>query len=54
MNKREIVNKLQVDLKNARTLVDKELVGPDSHLQLEAVIGYIESLLERINQDNKV
>lgn len=54
MNKREIVNKLNTDLINARTLIEKELVSFDSKVGLEAIVGYIESLLERIQQDGKV
>lgn len=54
MNKREIVNKLIVDRDNATALIEKELVSFDSKVSLEAVIGYIESLLERIQQEGKV
>ena len=54
MNKRDIINKLNVDLANARHLIDKELVSFDSKVGLEAVVGYIEALLERINQEGKV
>jgi hypothetical protein len=54
MNKREIVNKLRVDLTNANHLIEKELVSFDSKVSLEAVVGYIKSLLERIEQEGKV
>ena len=54
MNKREIVNKLIVDRDNATALIEKELVSFDSKVSLEAVIGYIDSLLERIQQGDKV
>lgn len=54
MNKREIINKLIVDRDNANQLIEKELVSFDSKVGLEAVVGYIEALLERINQEGKV
>jgi hypothetical protein len=54
MNKRDIVNKLKSDLTNARHLVDHSLVSDDSRQRLSGVIGYIESLLERIQQDGNV
>jgi hypothetical protein len=54
MNKQDIILKLNVDLDNAKHLIEKELVSFDSKVSLEAVVGYIESLLERINQGSKV
>ena len=54
MNKREIINKLIVDKDNATALIEKELVSFDSKVGLEAVVGYIENLLERIEQEGKV
>jgi hypothetical protein len=54
MNKRDIINKLIVDRDNANALIEKELVSFDSKVGLEAVVGYIESLLERIQQEGKV
>lgn len=54
MNKQQIVNKLIVDRDNATQLIEKELVSFDSKVGLEAVVGYIEALLERINQEGKV
>lgn len=54
MTKREIINKLIVDRDNANQLIEKELVSFDSKVGLEAVVGYIEALLERINQEGKV
>lgn len=54
MNKQQIVNKLTVDRDNATQLIEKELVSFDSKVGLEAVVGYIEALLERINQEGKV
>lgn len=54
MNKRDIINKLIVDRDNAQQLIDKELVSFDSKVGLEAVVGYIEALLERINLEGKV
>lgn len=54
MTKRDIINKLIVDRDNANQLIEKELVSFDSKVGLEAVVGYIEALLERINQEGKV
>ena len=54
MTKKDIVNKLIVDRDNATALIEKELVSFDSKVSLEAVIGYIDSLLERIQQGGKV
>ena len=54
MNKKDIINKLNVDRDNAMSLINKELVSFDSKVRLEAVVDYIESLLERIQQDGKV
>ena len=54
MTKKDIVNKLIVDRDNAMALIEKELVSFDSKVGLEAVVGYIESLLERIQQEGKV
>jgi hypothetical protein len=54
MNKQQIINKLIVDRDNANQLIEKELVSFDSKVGLEAVVGYIENLLERINQEGKV
>lgn len=54
MTKKEIINKLIVDRDNANQLIEKELVSFDSKVGLEAVVGYIEALLERINQEGKV
>ena len=54
MNKQQIINKLIVDRDNANQLIEKELVSFDSKVGLEAVVGYIEALLERINQEGKV
>lgn len=54
MNKKDIITKLKTDLTNAQYLVNKKLVSEDSRISLEAIIGYIETLLERIQQDGKV
>lgn len=54
MNKQQIINKLIVDRDNANQLIEKELVSFDSKVGLEAVVGYIEALLERINLEGKV
>lgn len=54
MTKKEIINKLIVDRDNANQLIEKELVSFDSKVGLEAVVGYIEALLERINLEGKV
>lgn len=54
MTKKEIINKLIVDRDNANQLIEKELVSFDSKVGLEAVVGYIEALLERINLEDKV
>ena len=54
MNKRDIVNKLNADLVNAKALIDKELVSFDSKVSLEAIVDYIERTLEYINQEKKV
>ena len=51
---KEIINKLIVERDNANQLIEKELVSFDSKVGLEAVVGYIEALLERINQEGKV
>ena len=54
MTKKDIVNKLIVDRDNATALIEKELVSFDSKVGLEAVVGYIDALLERIQQEDKV
>jgi hypothetical protein len=54
MTKGDIINKLIVDRDNAMALIEKELVSFDSKVGLEAVVGYIEALLERIRQEGKV
>lgn len=54
MNKQQIINKLITDRDNANQLIEKELVSFDSKVSLEAVAGYIERLLEYINQEAKV
>ena len=54
MTKKDIVNKLIVDRDNATALIEKELVSFDSKVGLEAVVGYIDALLERIQQGDKV
>ena len=54
MTKKDIVNKLIVDRDNAMALIEKELVSFDSKVGLEAVVGYIDALLERIQQEGKV
>jgi hypothetical protein len=54
MNKKDIIRKLSVDLDNANHLIKNDLVSADSKVRLESVADYIESLLERIQQDGKV
>lgn len=54
MNKKDIIRKLETDLKNANYLVEKELVSFDSKVKLEGVIGYIEVTLEWIRQEKLI
>ena len=54
MNKRDIICKLKADLKNGRTILLNEYCSDESKMRLEAVVGYIENMLERIQQDGKV
>lgn len=53
MNKKQIVNKLKVDLQNAKSLM--EIMNDcDIKIRLDAQRGYILNLLEWIEQDAKV
>ena len=53
MNKRDIINKLNVDLRNAKHLL---AIMDEDHIceRLEAQIGYINNMLEWIQQEGKV
>ena len=53
MNKKDIVNKLQADKKSIEYLIESKYAS-DAKIRMQATLDYIDSLLERINQENKV
>lgn len=53
MNKRQIVNKLNVDLRNAQELL-RVMEGDPICERIQAQIGYIENMIEWINQEGRV
>lgn len=56
MNKKDIVYRLKADLKNAEYILYNNIASDDSKMRLEAIVGYIENMLLRIElkQDGKV